>query len=416
VIASSLFPADVPLEGNVVLSAEGKLYPTASAALAAPKPKAPPRYLRSALVLPVVDAPRGAVKVRTEDDTGDCAWSRTRSYIEPTYVIEAFAPREHLVARVARGMLVEHADGTGAWVAKGAPVRVLADGRGELWDETLAKVVGFVPRDRLALATTSTREDPTWKHVLAPLACDPKPQSVDDWRAGESKRRLAEADAQRDAERQRQYEACLARERSAPPTPPPANGRPTPFGTVKLSCADIFKGGGIGQGLGGLGGFGLGQRGVEAPYCTASAPERNADISTQVDGKPFVKLASIAASSTGGAKVGQGAGGAYVAEVHRTCGALRVEVPEEAVVRGGSGAGLGGLAGGGAVLYARVGSDVTWPDGTRAGKVTRSGPVRADALTPTADDRLCRKVAPFAEPLCQSKDDLCRAPGCRDAR
>lgn len=416
VAASSLFAPDAPLEGSVVLSPDAKLYPTANAALAAPKPTAPPRYVgsSSALVFPVLESSSGAVKVRTEGDTRDCAWSRTISFSEPAYAIEAFAPREQLVARLARAVMVEHADGTGAWASKGAVLRVLADGRAELVDETLAKVIGFVPRDRIALATTANKDDagPAWKRVLSPLACDPKPQSVDDWRAGESKRRQAEADKEREAERQRQYEACLERERNTPPAPPPPAGRPTIFGTVKLSCADIFRGGGVGWGLGG---FRLGERGVEPPYCTARAPEENRDIAARVDGKPFAKLSSIVASSTGSTKVGQGAAGSYVAEIPRTCGGLRVEVPEEALGRGGSGAGIGGLGGGG-VLYPRAGSDVTWPDGTRAGKVSRSGAVRENSLTPTADDRLCRRVAPFAEPLCQSKNDLCRTLGCRDGR
>ena len=109
-----------------------------------------------------------------------------------------------------------------------------------------------------------------------------------------------------------------------------------------------------------------------------------------------------------------GTAGAYLAELPRTCGSLRVEVPAEAVRRGGSGAGLGGFGGGGAVRYSRKGSDVTWPDGTPAGKVTRSGVIRESELVSASDDRLCRKVALYAEPLCQSTKDLCRTPECRD--
>ena len=408
VLASSLFAPGAPLSGNVVLSPEAKLYPTASAALAAPKPTEPPRFVNPSrvLVYPALEGPPGAAKIRTEDDTHDCEWSRTRAFADPAYAIEAFVPREQLVARLARAVLVEHPDGTGALAAKGALLRVLADGRAELVDEAMAKAIGPIPRERIALATTSTKEEtaPVWAREFTPLACNPTPQSVADWREDEARRHQAELTNQREAERTRLYQSCLERERNAPPAPPPTPGRrPTTLETLgKLSCAELYPPGYMGSGLGGLAGLGDRGFGNDAPHCRAIAPERNGDMASRLDGQPFLKLASLVASSPGSSTVGPGAGRAYLANIPRTCGTVRVEIPEEAVRRSGGGGGMGGFGSGRDVLYPRTGSVVTWPDGTLAGKVTRSGSVREDALTPASDDRLCRRVAPFAEPLCQS--------------
>jgi hypothetical protein len=420
VLASSLFAPGAPLVGNVVLSPEAKLYPTASAALAAPKPTEPPRFVNPSrvLVYPVLEGPPGAAKIRTEDDSDDCEWWETRAFADPAYAIEAFVPREQLVARLARAVLVEHPDGTGALAAKGALLRVLADGRAELVDEAMAKAIGPLPRERIALATTSTKEEtaPVWTRAFTPLACNPNPQSLDDWREDEARRHQAELTNQREAERTRLYQSCLERERNAPPAPPPKPGRrPTTLETLgKVSCAEIYPPGAMGSGLGGLAGL-LGRgSGTDAPRCRAIAPEQNRDMASRLDGQPFMKLTSLVESSPGSSTVGPGAGRAYLANIPRTCGTVRVEIPEEAVRWGGGGRGSGGFGSGRDVFYPRTGSVVTWPDGTIAGKVTRSGSVREDALTPASDDRLCRRVARFAEPLCQSKNDLCRSRECRD--
>lgn len=420
VLASSLFAPGAPLEGNVVLSPMARLYPTAAAALAAPKPTEPPRHVDPGrmLVYPVIEAPTGVAKVRTEADTHDCARSRTDGFGEVVYAIEAYVPREQLVARLARTLLVEHGDGTGALVTKGALVRALPDGRGELFDEAMAKAVGTIPRERIALATTSTKEEsaPSWARAFSPLACGPHPQSVDEWRATETERRRAEVAKQHEGEQERAYQACLERERKTPPAPPAAPGRrPTVLESLgKLTCSDLYASGVFGTGQSSLSALGDRGFGIDTPYCGAIAPENKPDLASRLDGRPFLTLRSLAGSSSGGSNVSSGTAGAYLAELPRTCGSLRVEVPAEAVRRSGSGAGLGGFGGGGAVRYSRKGSDVTWPDGTPAGKVTRSGVIRESELVSASDDRLCRKVALYAEPLCQSTKDLCRTPECRD--
>jgi hypothetical protein len=408
------------LEGNVALSPMATLYPTAAAALSAPKPTEPSRYVnpRRTLVYPVLEAPAGVAKIRTEDDTNDCASSRTVGFAEVTYAIEAYVPREQLVGRLARSVLVEHADGTGALVSKGALLRTSADGRGELFDEAMAKALGPIPRDRIALATTSTKDDsaPSWARAFSPLACGPNPQSVDEWRAVEASRRQAELTKQREDEQERAYQACLERERKSPPPPPAAPGRrPSTLETLgRLSCAELYASGSFASGLGSFSSLGERGFGVDVPYCGSIAPDNDPEVASRLDGRPFLSLRSLAGSSTGTWKVSSGTAGAFLAELPRTCGSLRIEVPRETVRRSGGGAGLGGIGSGGAVRYPRKGSDVTWPDGTPAGKVTRSGAIRESELVSAADDRLCRKVALFAEPLCQSSKDLCRTPNCRD--
>jgi hypothetical protein len=422
VLASTILVGDAA--GRVILAHDSKLYPTAAAAREAAGRIAQPSMGRGHLgSYRVLANESDVVRVTTEPaDARDADCAQARAPYEPRvrYAIEAFAPRTALVARLQQAMRVEHPDGTGAIAWAGAPVYVFPDGHGELFDVSLASLLGPVPRARIGLGWAHDASDghseAQWSRPLTPLVCDPGPVSLAEWQAHETERRDAATKKENEARAEREYRACLERKAHEPPPPPskpgPLSGLSAGFSTTCENVRDsMLRSPGLG--LGNL--IGRGNLGASVPYCRLDVPEGERLLVSKVAGKPAVAVAELAFAER--LIVAQGAREAsFLVEVQRACGEVRVEVPASALARGG-----GGGAGGTGMMsqkmyYALKTSLVTWPDGAPAGKVQRSGPLRATELKEVAPGRLCHEVAPFAQPLCHAKDDLCETPDCKPRR
>ena len=403
--------------GSVLLTSEAQLYPSAEAARAVAteaKPLAPGRTFRGPYL--VVSSADGVVRLRSAPVLADCAApARVPNFGgSPSYVIDAYAPFTQLVARLGKALRVEHPDGSGALVRAGAPLRVFADGHGELLDASLDALVGPVPRARLALGLDPTfaAEPIAWSRPLTPLVCDPEPMTLAAWQQREAEQR-AVAGAKANAERaDAEYRACRARAVEAPPPPP----RPTsglgglglgPALTCETMRDDLLRRPPVAWT------FGRGNQGSSAPYCRVEAPERDRRLTVKLPNGKTVLVAELAYAERVVVEPAANAG-SYLVELSRTCGSVRVELPRDTLARGGgSGVGLGSWGTGkGSVVYPRKGSAVTWPDGSAAGVVSASGSVRRTELETQSDGRLCRAVSPFAARLCQSAADLCESPDC----
>jgi hypothetical protein len=395
--ASTLFPADAVLAGNVALAQEALLYPTAERALADRKTGSmslPPRTHFA--IYPVLEASPGTAKVRTLEDRRDCAAAASRDPDAPVYAIEAYVARDSLVARLARATVVEHADGTGARAIQGALLRIREDGSGEPLDEGLAPI-GVIPRDSIALATPSggANDGAVFARTLDPLVCDPDPQTEAAWRAKAPKEPPPPREP--DMRDEPEYRICIndVLTRSS-------------FGNVSTKlCEEQYR---ARHPSPRPNRFALPLPPPLMPsYCQVFIPGLTSPLVTKLDGKPFLSVATLSntTSSVGTATHA----GVYLAQVARVCGSVRVEVPAEVVkYPGASGRGRLGLERD--VSWARERAAVTWPDGSRAGTIATTGPIPNGELSPASDDRMCTKVDRFAEPLCLAKSDLCATRSC----
>ena len=420
VLPTTIFAADHSLAGQVLLLAETRLYPTAAAALAASKSAQPSTKVLPFKTYTVVASMPGVAKVRTETAADDCMFDGSVGVTDgPAYAVEAFVAREFLIARLNQTIVVEHPDFTGGRAERGAPLLMFADGHAELLDRLLNQALGPIPRERVGLATlgASVNETawPSWKHEIKALVCDPKPEPLEAWQAKEAERRKTEAERRKESDDKASkvaYQQCLEAEQKAPPA------KAVPKGSILgstpvITCDDLLAGGAFAGSLPTVENMDLGFGSLPPPNCDISEPNGQNDLTSRVGGQPFATVSTL--TSTECFSVFSGANGTYIAELGVSCGTVRVEVPAVAVNRGARGKSSPGrpLP---RSLYSRNGSAVTWLDVTAAGTVARSGAIIESTLFQGSGGRLCTKVEPFAEPLCQAKRDLCETLDCKPKR
>lgn len=380
----------LPVDGRIAVPSETLLYPTAADAEAETKLKseserepeselggvgpvlrAPPAGAQNLKlsIYRIVESRENVVRV-TNESVVDCARDR-ESYLDLKYNISAYVAKRKLLPRLIRTVLVENPDGTGVRILPGAPLHNLVEGReGVFWDPTLAKAAGAVPLDFIGLSVPPDPErGPDWTLKLERLVCDPTPEAFDSWRARKEEKQTAE-------EAQKEYQACRAREEAERRRAAKEKaGLISPLG----QCESVLNGV---------------TRIPQAPLCTI----REEPLGTH---SSFVGV--------------NPANGNFVAEIARACAVSRVGVRKEDVTQSRSGQtervrGVGSSSAG--YYFPRRKSLVTWPNGSLAGEVWLSGPVPVSEYKRIKDGRMCRRVAPFAAPLCQKAADLCRKPSC----
>ncbi len=422
---SSLFDAGAPVEGVIAIARDTALYPTAQAARGAPK-RAPTAPAAGLVIYAVTGAMDGVVRIQTGQQPMDCLDAGgDPDGLAPTLAIDAFVARDQLVARLAEPVVVERADGSGARAEMGAPLRVFDDGRAELLDPALARVIGPLPRSSIALATPPGRmtsvaqaasDGPDhagrvgrWSKPLAPLVCEHGPESLEAWRAGEETRREtrrqqgAEAAAHERAEAaEAAFQRCLTDEAAKAARPK----KPSSVLEVMPSCAELRASGVFEPAptellFDGMRGPEPGPRLCEVDVQTAEFVElARADAAARV-------LSDLAFTSS---TVGVGQRGTFQASLMLRCGELRVALPPAAVAKGNPGA-VGTLFMGQRKAepraHVRRAATLTWTDGAPAGSVTKAGSVPRDSLVQAADGRLCMSLPRLAERVCLAATDVC---------
>ncbi len=422
--ASSILADDLAPATHVLVVEGTALHPTLEAARADTTVLAMKTGPGALTAYAITASGPSSVTVRTGSGLADCVTGSWGGFGRPSYAVDAFVAREHLVARLAEPIHIEHADGTGVHVERGAPARVFVDGHAELVDTILARAAGPLAKEKLALATPARERDATsrtpWGRSGEALACAPFPEPVEQWRRRHAAEEGAKRREQTSTEERKRYEACLTAEKrgaraeaqARPPTKRPGEVDTSSLvlGLSQALSCDRMLASGLFSSLGTVSTMDVW---TFVPPCSLVSPDDRAERA-RFDGRPFALITSIAAGPT--TVLHDATRDAYLAEATRTCGVVRVEVAESAVGSNRTGEGMIGTGRLGAspemLLWPRLASVVTWPDGTRAGTVSRTGSVRASDLSEASGDRLCTKVAPFAARLCHARADLCKDPHC----